>query len=227
MGRPRIEDGPPPDPPDPPRVTASSASAAEHCCDSSAALASSKAQCGQGSKAQCGQLEENPPFWLLNSTEKSLLEVPASAVPPSGSSDRGLVGCRSSIGLIGAGLAVMTRVRIGFGSPIPLPGSVLANACSLELIEGSSRSSLAISSVTAWASLAPDGGGSTGGSMGRLCGLGVSLLPLVHGAADQPLLVLSIGSEQVDASTLILNIFIAVGSRRITVSTNSRWRLAG
>jgi hypothetical protein len=54
--------GPPPGPPRPPdRVTASSASAAEHCCDSSAALASSK--------AQYGQVEENSPFWFLNSTE--------------------------------------------------------------------------------------------------------------------------------------------------------------
>ena len=42
------------------RVTAWSASAAEHCCDSSAALASSK--------AHCGQRRENPPFWSLNST---------------------------------------------------------------------------------------------------------------------------------------------------------------
>ena len=42
------------------RVTAWSASAAEHCCDSSAALASSK--------AHCGQRREIPPFWSLNST---------------------------------------------------------------------------------------------------------------------------------------------------------------
>jgi hypothetical protein len=52
----------PPGPPRlPDRVTASSASATEHWCDSSTALANSK--------AHCGQVEEDPPFWLLNSTE--------------------------------------------------------------------------------------------------------------------------------------------------------------
>jgi len=82
----------------------------------------------------------------------------------------------------------MTRVRIGFGSPVPLLGLVLANACSLEFIAESSRNSLAISSVTPappWRRVTED-------------------LQVVYGVADcQPLLVLSIGSEQVDASTLI------------------------